>query len=108
MAARRSWLHTRQSLCSLLPCRRLPDRIREALYRREMKMSEFWRSCLVSCGTSIFGFLWESSRQLWVPEGHIAPFLRVVKMEPRGAMRIASRLMGLAACGTGNTHTHLA
>src|SRR2546426_8245755 len=65
MAARRSWLHTRQSLCSLLPCRRLPDRIREALYRREMKMSEFWISCSVSCGTFLFGFLWENSRRFW-------------------------------------------
>jgi hypothetical protein len=37
----------------------LPDRIREVLSRREMKMSEFWRSCSVSCGTSMFGLLWE-------------------------------------------------
>src|SRR6266704_1535188 len=51
MAVRRSWLRTRQSLCLFLPCRRLPDRIREALYRHEMKMSEFSRSCSVSCGT---------------------------------------------------------
>src|SRR5216684_5387326 len=41
-----------------------------------------------------FGFLWESSRQVWVPEGHIAPFPTVVKMASRGAMRIASRFMG--------------
>jgi hypothetical protein len=34
------------------------DHIREELYRREMKMSEFWRSCSVSCGTSRFGLLW--------------------------------------------------
>src|SRR5882672_469658 len=108
MAARRSWLHTRQSLCSLLPCQRLPDRIREALYRRGMKMSEFWISCSVSCGTFLFGFLWESSGQVWVPKGHIAPFLRLVKMASRGATRIASRFMGLAAFGTGNTHRHLA
>src|SRR6266852_9727916 len=79
MAARRSALHIRQSSCSLLPCQRLPDRIQEASYHRRMKMSEFWRSCLVSCGTSIFGFLWKSSQQFWVPEHHIAPFLGVVK-----------------------------
>src|SRR5437016_11591445 len=63
MVARPSWLHIRQSPCSLLPCRRLLDRIREVLYRRGMKMSEFWISCLVSCGTFLFGFLWESSGQ---------------------------------------------
>src|SRR6266849_10800562 len=108
MAARRSWLHTRQSLCSLLPCRRLPDRIREASYRRGMKMSEFWISYLVSCGTFLFGFLWESSRQVWVPKGHIAPIPTVVKMAFRGAMRIASCFIGLAACGTGNTQRYLA
>src|SRR6266852_7141686 len=108
MAARRSWLRTRQSLCSLLRCRRLPDRIREAWYRRGMKMSESWLSCSVSCGTFLFGFLWESSRQVWVPKGHIAPFPRVVKMAFRGAMRIASCFIGLAACGTGNTQRHLA
>src|SRR5712692_7170948 len=85
MAARRSWLHIRQSLCSLLPCQRLPDRIREAFYRPGMKMSESWISCLVSCGTFLFGFLWESSRQLWVTKGHTAPFLRIVKMAFRGA-----------------------
>src|SRR5689334_5247329 len=64
MAARRSWLHTLQSICSLLPCRRLPDHIREELYRREMKMSEFSRSCwspagrpcLVYCGSGVGGF----------------------------------------------------
>src|SRR6266851_2650500 len=33
----------------------------------------------------MFGFLWESSRQAWVPKGHIAPFLRVVKMASCGA-----------------------
>src|SRR5713226_9329941 len=80
MAARRSWLHIRQSLCSLLPCRRLPDRIREASYRRGMKMSESWLSCSASCGTFLFGFLWESSRLVWVPKGHIAPIRTVVKM----------------------------
>src|SRR5260370_7804910 len=80
MAARRSWLHTRQSLCSLLPFRRLPDRIREALYRRGVKMSESCLSCSVSCGTFLIGFLWESSRQVWVPKGHIAPFLTVFTM----------------------------
>ncbi len=46
-------------------CRRLLDRIREASYRRGMKMPEFSISCLVSCGTFLFGFLWESSRQVW-------------------------------------------
>src|SRR5216684_4344227 len=79
MAARRSGLHIRQSPCSLLPCQRLPDRIQEASYHRRMKMSEFWRSWSVSCGTSVFGFLRESSQQFWVPEHHIAPFLGVVK-----------------------------
>src|SRR5712664_565866 len=79
MAAHRSALHIRQSSCSLLPCQRLPDRIQEASYHRRMKMSEFWRSCLVSCGTSVFGFLWKSSRRSWVPEVHTAPFLGVVK-----------------------------
>src|SRR6266849_5571219 len=108
MAARRSRLRTRQSICSLLPCRQLPGRIRGALYRRQMKMSVSWISCSVSCGTFLFGFLWESSRQVWVPKGHIAPFLRVVKMAFHGAMRIASCFIGLAACGTGNTHRHLA
>src|SRR6266481_3796714 len=67
MAERRSWLRTRQSLCLFLPCRRLPDRIREELYRREMKMSEFWLSCSVSCGTSMFGLLWKWSRRFLVP-----------------------------------------
>src|SRR6266850_3855489 len=108
MAERRSWLHTRQSLCSLLPCRRLPDRIREALYRRRMKMSEFWISCSVSCGTFLFGFLWENSRQLWVPKGHIAPFPTVVKMASRGADEDRVTLHGLAVSGTGITHRHLA
>src|SRR6266849_11218837 len=108
MAARRSWLHTRQSLCSLLPCRRLPDRIREASYRPVMKMSESWLSCSVSCGTFLFGFLWESSRQVWVPKRHIAPFPRVVKMEFRGADEYRVTLHGLAASGTGITHRHLA
>src|SRR6266436_3780246 len=61
---------------------------------------------LVSCGTFLFGFLWESTRQVWVPKGHIAPFLRVVKTAVQ--MKIASRFMGLATCGTGNTHRHLA
>src|SRR5712691_3108424 len=79
MAARRSALHIRQLSCSLLPCQRLPDRIQEASYHRRMKMSEFWRSRLVSYGTSVFGFLWKSSRRSWVPEGHTAPFLGVVK-----------------------------
>src|SRR5882724_13115181 len=79
MVARRSALHIRQLSCSLLPCQRLPDRIQEASYHRRMKMSEFWRSCLAYCGTSIFGFLRESSRGFWIPKGHIAPFLRVVK-----------------------------
>src|SRR5712692_4817038 len=49
------------------------------------EMSESWLSCSVSCGTFLFGFLWKSSRQVWVPKGHIAPFLRVVKMAFRGA-----------------------
>src|SRR5258707_2204743 len=62
MAARRSGLHIRQSPRSLLPCQQLPDRIQEASYHRRMKMSEFWRSCLISCGTSIFGFLRERTR----------------------------------------------
>src|SRR2546425_9603279 len=63
MAVHLSWLHTRQSICSLLPCRQLPDRIQEALYRREMKMSEFSRSCSVSCGTSVCGLLWNSCQR---------------------------------------------
>src|SRR6266481_10219945 len=64
----------------------------------------------------IFGLLWdvpfrfpvESSRQVWVPKGHLAPIPTVVKMAFRGAMRIASCFIGLAACGTGNTQRHLA
>src|SRR5881296_1486349 len=57
MVVRRSALRIRQSLCSLLPCQRLLARIQEASYLPGMKMSEFWRSCLVSCGTSVFVFL---------------------------------------------------
>src|SRR5882724_10215179 len=63
MAARRSWLRTRQSLYLFLPCWRFRDRIREVSYRREMKMSEFWRSCSVSCGTSVCGLLWNSCQR---------------------------------------------
>src|SRR5260221_4057043 len=62
-AAHRSWLHTRQSPYLLHPCRLLPDRIQEAWYHRGMKRSESWRSCLVSCGTSIYGLLWNSSQR---------------------------------------------
>src|SRR6266852_9434784 len=85
MAARRSWLHIRQSLCLLLPCRRLLDRIREALYRRGMKMSEFWISCLVSCGTFLFGFLWESSRQVWSLKVILHRFRQLSRWHPAGA-----------------------
>src|SRR5229473_3178780 len=86
MVARRSWLHTQQSLCSLLPCRRLPDRIQEALYRREMKTSVSYRSCSVSCGTSMFGLLWGRSLRVWVPACHSAPFPTVVKLPSRGGI----------------------
>src|SRR6266852_9528839 len=67
MAARRSWLRIRQSPCSLLPCRRLPGRIRQVSYHRGMKMSESLRSCLVSCGTSMFGRLWGWSLRVLGP-----------------------------------------
>jgi len=50
-----------------LPCQRLPDRIQEASYHRWMKMSEFWRSCLDSCGTSAVGFLRKSSVRVLGP-----------------------------------------
>src|SRR5882724_2873833 len=80
MAALRSWLHTQQSICSLLPCRRLPDCIREVLYHREMKMSEFSRSCSVSCGTSMFWSTVGVQRRVRVPACHIAPFPGSVKM----------------------------
>ncbi len=59
-----------------------------------MKMSEFWLSCSVSCGTFLVGFLWESSRQIWVPKGHIAPFLRVVKLASWGADKDRVTLRG--------------
>src|SRR5262245_23423878 len=86
MAAHQSWLRTRQSLGLFLPCRRLPDRIREVLYRREMKMSEFWRSCSVSCGTSMFGLLWESSRRFLNPYIVIMNrFRRVSRWHSRGS-----------------------
>src|SRR2546430_8005976 len=47
-SARRSWLHTRQSLCSLLPCPRLPDRIREAS-RSEEHTSELQSQSNLVC-----------------------------------------------------------
>jgi len=67
----------------------------------------------------MFGLLWDVPFRFpvgkqsagLVPKGHIAPFPTVVKMAfrgDRGAMRIASCFIGLAAYGKGNTQRHLA
>jgi hypothetical protein len=65
--ARRSWLHIRQSLYLLRPCRRLPNRIREVSCVPGMKMSQPWRSYLASCGTSVCGLPWNGSERDWGP-----------------------------------------
>src|SRR5713101_494431 len=110
MAARRSWLRTRQSICSLLPCRRLPDHIRAVLYRREMKMSESWISCSVSCGTSMFGLLWSGVGGFGSLYVILHRFRDVSRWHSRGA-RWGSRhgsSVDLTVGGTGNMHRHLA
>src|SRR6266436_4078518 len=110
MAVRRSWLRTRQSICSLLPCRQLPDHTREVFYRREMKMSEFWRSCSVSCGTSICGLLWNSGQ--W----GLGPCMSYCTVSGRcqdGSLAVQLGIAtwlttALTVGGTGNTHRRLA